>query len=194
MKSFLIGCGIFLVVLIVGGLILGSFFVGKYNTMITAQKDIENQQAQVEVQLQRRFDLIPNLVESVKGIMDQEEDIFVQIAEARTKYGSAEAGSPEKIEAANELEGTLSRLLVIMENYPELKSNQSVTALMDELAGTENRIAVERRRYNELVTTYNKMIVTFPDNLIAQMFGFTEKPLFEAVEGAEETPTVDLTD
>src|SRR5690606_20256102 len=131
-------------------------------------------------------------VNATRGIMDQEQEVFSAIAEARTKYGSANAGSSEKIEAAGELEGALSRLLVIVENYPELKSDSAVTGLMDELAGTENRISVERQRYNDSVTTYNTKIKLFPTNLFASMFGFGSRPLFEAVEGADVAPEVNL--
>jgi len=174
-------------------ILFGAILVGKYNAMITAEQAINQQQAQVEVELQRRYDLIPNLVESVKGVLTQEQTIFTEIADARTKYGSAETGTTEKVEASNELEGAISRLLVIIENYPDLQSDETVQSLMDELAGTENRIAVERERYNEKVTDYNIMVKTFPNNLIANFFGFTEKPLFDAVESADEAPEVDLT-
>ena len=180
--------GIALVVILVAGVL-----IGKYNSMVKAEEEVSNKFAQVEVVLQRRFDLIPNLVESVKGVLTQEQTVFGDIADARTKYGTATSGSQEKVEAANELEGALSRLLVIVENYPELKSNETVAGLMDELAGTENRIAVERQRYNDEVTSFNKLIKTFPNNLLAGMFGFEEKTRFEAVEGAEEAPEVDLT-
>lgn len=173
-------------------LALGIYLMSTYNTFVKADEDVANKQAQVEVQLQRRFDLIPNLVESVKGVMKQEQSIFLEIANARTKYGSAASGSTEKVEAANELESTLSRLLVIVENYPELKSDKVVTGLMDELAGTENRIAVERQRYNDAVTSFNKMIKTFPNNIVANMFGFERKVLFESASGAETSPSVDL--
>lgn len=188
-KGLLIALGgiALLAVLVVG------VVVGKYNTMVQSEQDVENKQAQVEVVLQRRFDLIPNLVESVKGVLTQEQTVFSDIADARTKYGGAASGSAEKVEAANELESALSRLLVIVEGYPELKSNETVQGLMDELAGTENRIAVERRRYNDAVTEFNTLIKTFPNNLFAGIFGFEEKPLFEAAEGAETAPDVDLT-
>lgn len=173
--------------------VIGAVLVGNYNSMVTAEQEINQKQAQVEVELQRRYDLIPNLVESVKGVLTQEQTVFGEIADARTRYSGAADGSAEKVEASNELESSLSRLLVIIENYPELKSNETVQGLMDELAGTENRIAVERQRYNEAVTSYNIMIKTFPGNLMAGLFGFTEKPLFDAVEGSEVAPEVDLT-
>jgi LemA protein len=173
-------------------LLLVMWFVGQYNNLVRLDQDVENKQAQVEVVLQRRFDLIPNLVNATKGIMEQEQEVFTAIAEARTKYGSAAAGSGEKIEAAGELEGALSRLLVIVENYPELKSDSAVIGLMDELAGSENRISTERQRYNDSVTTFNTRIKLFPTNLFASMFGFSEKPLFESAEGADTAPEVNL--
>ena len=190
MKNFLIVVGVIILI----GLLLIVPIISTYNAMILAQENIKNQQAQVEVQLQRRYDLIPNLVNSVRGLMQQEQDIIDSVTEARTKYGNAAEGSAEKVSASNELEGALSRLLVVMENYPEIKSDASITALMDELAGTENRISVERRNYNDIVTEYNKMIKVFPKNIIANIFGFTEKPLFESVEEANEAPEVDFTE
>lgn len=190
MRNYIIA-GVVLVVLVI--CVIGAVVVGKYNTMVQKDLEVDNAQAQVEVVLQRRYDLIPNLVESVKGAMTQEQEVFGAIADARTKYGSAASGTSEKVDASNGLESALSRLLVIMENYPELKSNETVQGLMDELAGTENRIAVERKRYNDIVTDFNKLIKTFPNNLFAKMLGFEERSLFEAVEGAKTVPTVDLT-
>ncbi len=179
-------------VIVIAVIAIGGFLVGRYNKMVDLDQEVVQAQAQVEVQLQRRFDLIPNLVESVKGIMKQEQEVFTAIANARTKYAGAESGTNEKIEAAGEYEGAISRLLVIMENYPEIKSNQQVTQLMDELSGTENRISVERRRFNEVVTDYNKYIKKFPEVLLASMFGFEEKDLFEAVEEANVAPDVEF--
>ena len=140
---------------------------------------------------QRRFDLIPNLVNSVKGLMTQEKTIFDNIAQARTKYGSA-ATVNEKAAAAGEIETALGRLLVVVENYPEIRSSTAVVGLMDELAGTENRISVERRRYNDMVRTYNTSVKTFPTNMIAGMFGFGEKEYFKSVSGADKAPKVEF--
>jgi LemA protein len=186
-KGILIVVGIILLLVIIV-----SYVVGKYNSMITMEEDVLNKQAQVEVVLQRRFDLIPNLVESVKGIMQQEQTVFDNIAEARTRYGQAASGTQEKIEAANELESALGRLLVVVEAYPELRSTETVVNLMDELAGTENRISVERQRYNDAVTSFNKFIRVFPNNFFANIFGFESKILFESVEGADIVPEVNL--
>jgi LemA protein len=187
---------IVLVLLVVVGLLcaLGSYVVGEYNNLVKLSAETDKAFANVETVLQRRFDLIPNLVASVKGIMFQEQKVFSDIAEARTKYAGSPVASSERVQAANEVEGALSRLLVIMENYPELKSNQNVTALMDELAGTENRISVERQRFNEVVTSFNVKVKTFPINLFAGMLGFNEKTMFKATDGANVAPTVDLTE
>lgn len=165
--------------------------MGMYNSLVTKSQAIDAQWAQVETQYQRRFDLIPNLVNTVKGMMKQEQTVFQAIADARTKYGSAKSVDA-KAAAAGEVESALGRLLAVVENYPELKSSQNVTSLMDELAGTENRISVERRRYNELVRDYNTQIKTFPTNMLAGMFGFSEKAYFQSVSGADQAPKVEF--
>lgn len=163
--------------------------VGKFNSFTTMSKGIDGQWAQVENQFQRRFELIPNLVESVKGIQKQEQAVFLGIAEARTKYSGA-ATPDEKAAAATEVESALARLLVVIENYPNLSSSANVTGLMDELAGTENRIAVERQRFNEKVTEYNTAISLFPGNFFAMVMGFDDRALFEATSGSEVAPKV----
>ena len=172
-------------------LVLALSLVGFYNKMVTKTQAVDGQWAQVETQYQRRFDLIPNLVSSVEGIMKQEQEVFGQLADARTKYGNAGTVS-EKVEAATGVESALSRLLVVMENYPELRSSANVAQLMDELSGTENRVSVERRRFNDLVKDYNINIKKFPANLAASMFGFSERAFFEAVESAQEAPKVEI--
>lgn len=171
--------------------VLALVFFGTYNSLVTQSTAIDGQWAQVETQYQRRFDLIPNLVNSTKGFMKQEKSIFDDIAQARTAYGGAKT-IDEKVGATSSLDGALSRLLVIMENYPVLKSNETVAKLMDELAGTENRISVERRRFNELVQNYNLSIKKVPTNMIAGMFGFRERAYFKAVQGSEKAPDVTL--
>lgn len=178
--------------LIIGALVwLGLYLMGFYNSLVSKTQAIDGQWAQVETQYQRRFDLIPNLVESVKGMMKQEQAVFGLIADARTKYAGA-ATVEEKVQAAGEVESALARLLVVMENYPELKSSANVTQLMDELAGTENRISVERRRFNELVQDYNTTIKQVPGRFFASLFGFNERSFFESVEAAETPPPVEF--
>jgi LemA protein len=171
--------------------LLGIPMVSSYNSLVTEESNVTVQWANVESKLQRRYDLIPNLVESVKGAMEQEQAVFGAIADARAKIGSA-GTTEEQVAASNEMESAISRLLVVVENYPDLKSNEQVTALMDELAGTENRISVERDRYNEAVQSYNNKVKRFPGSIMARIFGFDEKSYFEAVSGAETAPSVDL--
>jgi LemA protein len=168
---------------------LYSFFKGTYNTFVTLDESVKASWAQVENQLQRRYDLIPNLVETVKGYAKQEREVFIDVTKARSQVGGAQ-NIPEKIKANNNLSGALSRLLVVVERYPDLKSNQNFMRLQDELAGTENRIAVERRRYNEAVKTYNVKIRSFPANILAGMYGFTKATFFEVPESAKATPKV----
>ena len=160
-----------------------------YNSLVTLNVAADAQWKQVETQYQRRFDLIPNLVESVKGIMKQEQTVFTAIADARTKYSGA-VTPDEKAAAATQVESALGRLLVITENYPDLKSSASVTALMSQLEGTENRISVERMRFNQSVQAYDLKVMRFPSSIIASMFGFGERQYFNAAPGAETAPAV----
>lgn len=168
---------------------LGLMVSGFYNNLVISREKVDTQWAQVQTQYQRRFDLIPNLMETVKGVAKQEQTVFGQIADARTKYGSAKT-TDDKVAAANELESSLSRLLVIMENYPELKSSESYQNLMTQLEGTENRVSVERQRFNETVRDYNLVIKRFPANLLAGMFGFSSRAYFGAADAAQEAPAV----
>ncbi len=173
-------------------LILAPVFLpgcGMYNSLVSLDEGVKESWAQVETQLQRRYDLIPNYVETVKGYAAQEKDVFIKVTEARSKVGQAQS-IPDKIEANNELTSALSRLLVVVEQYPQLKSNENFIRLQDELAGTENRIAVARRRYNEAVKTYNVSVRSFPQNLVAKMFAFEKATFFEAPEAAKEAPKV----
>lgn len=181
---------------IVGGMVvvLIAIFVGMYNGMAQQNQDVEASWSQVENQMQRRYDLVPNLVNSVKGSMKQEQKIFDAIADARKAYGSASTDK-EKMEANGNLDQSVGTLVnVIQENYPELTSNKNVQMLMTQLEGTENRISTERRRYNLSVKSYNRAVVTFPKNIFANMMGLGKKPYFEAVAGAENAPTVDFGD
>ena len=160
-----------------------------YNTFIEQEQAIKAQWAQVENQLQRRNDLIPNLVETTKGFAQHEEAVYKDIADARSRLLAAK--SPEEtIAAANQQSSALGRLLAVVENYPQLKSNEQFNRLMDELAGTENRIAVERMRYNDAIRAYNTKRGQFPSNMTAKMFGFKDYPFFEAPAEAKVAPKV----
>jgi LemA protein len=163
-----------------------------YNTFVSQEQAIKAQWAQVENQLQRRNDLIPNLVETTKGFAQHEEAVYKDIADARSKLLAAK--SPEEtIAAANQQTSALGRLLAVVENYPQLKSNEQFNRLMDELAGTENRIAVERQRYNQAIQEYDTKRGQFPSNLTAKMFGFKEYPYFAAPAEAKVAPKVNFT-
>lgn len=173
-------------------LILGGSLVGSYNRLVTLNESVATAWAQVENVLQRRNDLIPNLVSTVKGYAAHEQKVFIDVTEARAKVGQAQT-IPEKVEANNQLTTALGRLLLVVENYPELKANQNFLALQDELAGTENRIAVERMRYNDAVKGYNIFVRTFPNNLIAGVLGYSRENIyFKAEEGAKVAPKVDF--
>ena len=180
---------IVLVIVLVLGVSLYSFFAGNYNKFVKMDVAIKAAWSQVENQLQRRYDLIPNLVETVKGYAKQEKDVLVEVTNARAKVGGA-GNIPDKIAANNQLTGALSRLMVVVEKYPDLKSNQNFLKLQDELAGTENRIAVERMRYNETVQVYNETIKSFPANFLAGMYGFKEAAFFKVDEVAKVAPKV----
>lgn len=191
-----------LAVLVLIALIIGGLAVGKYNSLVKVGNNVDQQWAQVENQLQRRADLIGNLVGTVKGITKQESDVFVKIAEARAKLLAVPSGDVEGKMAANEklsqtmrdggLLGTGGRFLNIVEQYPQLKSSENFMKLQDELAGTENRLAVARKDYNESVTVYNNIRQTFPTVLIAGMMGFKDKPYFKAEAEAKTAPKVDF--
>jgi LemA protein len=172
---------------LLGGTTLGC----SYNEFVRREEAIKAQWSQVENQLQRRNDLIPNLVETVKGYAGHEREVFQALAESRARLAGAR--SPEEaIAAANQQSSALARLLAIVENYPQLKADASFNRLMDELAGTENRIAVERMRYNERVQEYNTLRRRFPSNAVGALFGFREYPYFQAPEGARQVPAVDF--
>jgi LemA protein len=162
-----------------------------YNTFVTQEEQIKAQWAQVENQLQRRNDLIPNLVETTKGFAQHEEAVYKDIADARSQLLNAKSPQ-ESIEAANRQSSALGRLLAVVENYPQLKSNEQFNRLMDELAGTENRLATERMRYNEKVQQYDTSRRQFPANLTAKMFSFKEYPYFQAPPDAKQVPKVNF--
>ncbi len=176
------------VMVVLAGLVF-SFFKGTYNRFVALDEGVKSGWAQVENQLQRRYDLIPNLVETVKGYAKQEKDVLVEVTNARARAGGA-ASVPDKISANKELSGALGRLLLVVERYPDLKSNQNFLRLQDELAGTENRISVERKRYNDAVRGYNVAIRSFPSNLLAGMFGFEKAAFFEVPTAAKTAPQI----
>jgi LemA protein len=182
--------GIALVILILGAVFVAMYVRATYNDLVGMQEQAKTAWAQVENQLQRRNDLIPNYVETVKGYAKQETTIFTEIANARARMAGARGNPTETIQANNQLESALSRLLVVVENYPELRSSENFQRLQDELAGTENRIATERMRYNEVVRDYDIRIRRFPANLVAAAFNFAEMPLFEAPAAAKTVPQV----
>ena len=171
-------------------LIIGA--IGIYNGLVSSQEEAKTAWAQVENQYQRRADLIPNLVETVKGYAQQEKSVLEEVTRLRSQWGEArKSGDINKtLEAASGLDAALGRLMVVVERYPDLKSNQNFMKLQDQLEGTENRISVERRRYNEVVLSYNKKIRTFPGAMLAGFFGFERMPLFEAEEKAKKAPAV----
>lgn len=183
-------------------IIIYSTFAGTYNKMVAMDEGVKGAWSQVENVYQRRFDLIPNLVETVKGYAAHESDTFKDVAEARASAGGVMQMSDELLndpaaferfqQAQSTLGGALQRLLMVTENYPELKANQNFMALQDQLEGTENRIAVERKRFNDLVQIYNTYIKQFPRMLIANISGFDEKPYFKSSDGAETAPTVEF--
>jgi LemA protein len=169
----------------------GGCAVGNYNNLVTTREGVSQQWAQVDNQLQRRNDLIGNLVETVKGTAIQEQEVFGAIADARARMSGARS-TADQIEAGRAMDSALARLLVVIENYPQLRSNEAFLQLMDELAGTENRLATERMRYNQQVQGYNVLVKRFPTNLYASVFNFAESPYYEIPEAARQAPQVDM--
>ncbi|MBR5934016.1 MAG: LemA family protein [Treponema sp.] len=197
-KSVLTVVGVILVIVFM----IYRFFAGNYNTMVSLDESVKTQWAQVQNQYQRRMDLIPNLVNTVKGYAKHESEVFTQIADARSKAGGVVNIDSSVLEdeeqfakyqkVQNELGASLQRLLAITENYPELKADSNFLALQDQLEGTENRIATERKRYNEIVSAYNQFIRRFPQSFVANMNGFKAKAYFTASEEAQTAPTVEF--
>jgi LemA protein len=183
---------VILIVLLVVAFVVGSAYITRRNQMVMMRESVNAAWSQVDVVLQRRADLIPNLVETVKGYAVQEQKVFGDIAAARAALIGAKTPA-DKIAANGQLDSALGRLLVIVENYPQLKSNENFMRLQDELAGTENRIAVERRRYNDAVQAYNTYIALFPNNLVAGFAGFVRNDAyFKTEEGARQAPKVNF--
>jgi LemA protein len=185
-KGYMVLIGIIVIIAII---VMG--FVSSYNGFVSADENVKQKYSDIETQLQRRVDLIPNLVNTVKGYAAHEKAVLDDIANARASLVGAKTPAAQA-NANDQLSGALSRLLVVVERYPDLKANQNFQQLMDELAGTENRIAVSRRDYNNEVAVFNKKVKKFPGAMIAGMFGFKEKEYFKAKAGAEEVPNVDF--
>ncbi len=178
-----------LIIILVVVAILIAIFVGVYNTMIQKQANVQNGWSQVENQYQRRADLIPNLVETVKGITKQELTVFTEVTNSRSQWAAAQTRD-QQITAANGMDGALGRLIAVAEAYPEIKSNENFLGLQTQLEGTENRIAVERGRYNDTVTDFNKYLRVWPNSMFASLFGFKDQELFQAAAGADQPPEV----
>lgn len=175
--------GILVILVVVG--------VSQYNSLVGINENVENQRANIDTMLQRRVDLIPNLVNTVKGYAEHEKEVIENVSNARAKLAGA-TSMEDKADADNQLSGALSRLLMVVENYPDLKANQQFIALSDELAGTENRIAVARKDYNDSVKVYNQKIRRFPSNIFANLLGFEKVEYFQAAEGAQQVPEVNF--
>jgi LemA protein len=180
---------IIVVIVILIAIIAG--LVSSYNGVVSLSEEVDNKFATIDTMLQRRADLIPNLVNTVKGYTNQEQAVIDSVTDARAKLAGANSVE-EKANADQELTSALNNLLVVVENYPDLKSSQNFINLSDELAGTENRIATARKDYNDAVKEYNTKIKRFPTNIVSGMFGYGEKEYFQASEGSEEVPTVDF--
>ncbi len=199
-KGMMIGCAIGAVVLLAVG-ILVAWGVSSYNNMVSLDQEVIKQWSQVENQYQRRADLIPNLVNTVKGYADFEKEVLTKVTEARARVSQFNI-TPEVLNdpqafakfqsLQGELSGALSRLLVTVENYPQLKANENFLQLQAQLEGTENRISVERKKFNEVVQSYNTTIKRFPASMLAGMFGFGEKQYFKAIQGADTPPKVEF--
>jgi LemA protein len=185
--------GLLITVAIVAVLLIsvGGCLVGNYNRLVTSKESVDQRWAQVDNQLKRRNDLIGSLVETVKGTAIQEQEVFGRIADARAKLAGARTPA-EGIEAGQAMDSALSRLLVVIENYPQLRSNEAFMQLMDELSGTENRLATERMRYNQEVQGFNVLVKRFPMNVFAGMFGFSSATYYEIPEGERAAPKVDF--
>lgn len=194
-KSWMVLGIIVLVIVLVGGSL-----VSTYNNLVTMSENVDNSWAQVQVQLQRRYDLIGNLVNTVKGFATQEQQVLGKIADARASWTKASQGATsveQQVAAANQADNTLGtgavgRLLVIVENYPQLSSSEQFTGLRDELTGTENRIAVSRQRYNDQVRTYNQTVRSFPTVIVARLFGYSQRTYYQPSPGSDQAPQVNF--
>lgn len=181
----------FTIGIIVGVALPIIWVIGMYNSLVKLRQQCRESWSSIDTELKRRYDLIPNLVETVKGYAKHESGVFEEVTRLRSQWGEAKTQS-DKVQAANQIEGALSKLLLVSENYPELKANQNFIALQDELSGTENRIAVERRRYNDVVKEFNSSIRRFPTSVVAGMMGLQKRDYFEAEKGAAAAPKVEF--
>jgi LemA protein len=199
-KNVVVGCGVVLGIVVLVAIILGFYIKGVYNSMVRLDEGVKEKWSQVENVYQRRLDLIPNLVATVKGYAAHERETFQAVTEARAKVGGV-MNVPEQVlnnpaafqqfqQAQGALSSALQRLMVVVERYPDLKANENFLSLQSQLEGTENRIAVERKRFNETSREYNTYIRQFPKVVLAKIFGFREKPYFQAQEGADQVPRV----
>lgn len=190
MKTLLIGFGVLIAVVVFGFMM----FIGINNSIIDLDENSNQAWANVETVLQRRFDLIPNLVSTVKGYASHEKELLEEVTRLRSQWGEAKASgdAAQSVKTAGMLEGALGRLMVVVENYPDLKANQNFLALQEELAGTENRISVERRRYNDAVAAYNKRIRKYPGSFVAGIKGYEKRDPFEAAPQAAAAPVVEF--
>lgn len=182
-----------IVAIVLGAVVLIVLFwgVGSYNSLVRLRENVDNQSSQIDAQLKRRADLIPNLVSTVKGYASHEKEIMDTISQSREKLSGA-SSMQDKAQADSQLTSALNRLMVIVENYPDLKANENFARLMDELSGTENRVSVARKDYNSAVKEYNQKTKVFPTVIIANMMGFTQKEYFEAPQESKEVPNVDF--
>lgn len=200
MKKFALGCGGVLVILLFAGLVIGLFFWGTYNRLVTLEQEVNKKWADVQTVYQRRADLIPNLVNTVSGAANFEKSTLTEVTNARASVGRMQINASEAPKTAAELaefqraqgqlSNALSRLLVVTENYPDLKATRAFQELQAQLEGTENRISVERNNFNGAVQSYNTALKRFPTNVLAGMFGFAARPFFESQPGADKAPTV----
>ena len=199
-KNVVVGCGVVLGIVVLVAIIFGFYMKGVYNSMVRLDEGVKEKWSQVENVYQRRLDLIPNLVETVKGYAAHERETFQAVTEARAKAGGVmnvpeqALNNPAAFQQFQQAQGALSsalqRLMVVVERYPDLKANENFLSLQSQLEGTENRIAVERKRFNETAREYNTYIRQFPKVVLANLFGFREKPYFQAQEGADQAPRV----
>lgn len=178
-------------IILIGIILIGIIFISSYNGLVGSHAEVSEKSANLETMLQRRYDLIPNVVEAVKGQMSHEEKVFTEIANARAKIGNSN-NQEDKNNAQGELSSAISRLLVLTENYPELKTNEQVNSLIVELEGTENRIQVARTDYNKVANNYNVKIRRFPTNIFANIFGFEKVELFKSESAAQSAPKVNF--